>query len=100
MAPPGHRLVRYEVQVPEGFGAGQTVATVHKDAVVRRGGDVYIYVVNGTNARRIKVILGEAVGPRFVVLNGVKAGQKVVVRGNETLGLGGPVRIIGAPGGA
>ncbi len=82
------------------IGGGQTVATVHKDAVVRRGADAFVYVVEGTNARRVKVLLGDAIGPRFVVLEGVKPGQKVVVRGNETLGLGGQVRVTGPLGGA
>lgn len=82
------------------IGAGQTVTTVHKDAVVRSGADAFVYVVKGTLARRVKVRLGDAVGPRFVVLDGVAPGQRVVVRGNEMLGRGGPVRVIGPPGGA
>lgn len=83
------------------IGAGQTVATVHKDAVVRSGADAFVYVVKESLARRVKVRLGDAVGSRFIVLDGVKPGQRVVIRGNETLGRGGPVRVSGGrPGGA
>ena len=84
------------VLIPVG-GRGQ-VATVHKDAVVRSGADAFVFVVKDNLARRVKVRLGDGLGPRFVVLDGVKPGQEVVVRGNETLGRGGPVRIRGATG--
>ncbi len=84
------------VLIPVG-GRGQ-VATVHKDAVVRSGSDAFVFVVEDNLARRVKVRLGDGLGPRFVVLDGVKPGQEVVVRGNETLGRGGPVRIRGATG--
>ncbi|MDE0060882.1 MAG: efflux RND transporter periplasmic adaptor subunit [Defluviicoccus sp.] len=84
------------VLIPVG-GRGQ-VATVHKDAVVRSGADAFVFVVEDNLARRVKVRLGDGLGPRFVVLDGVKPGQEVVVRGNETLGRGGPVRIRGATG--
>ncbi len=84
------------VLIPIG-GRGQ-MATVHKDAVVRSGADAFVFVVEDKRARRVKVRLGDALGGRFVVLDGVKPGQEVVVRGNETLGRGGPVRIRGATG--
>ena len=79
-------------------GGGRQVATVHKDAVVRGGADAFVFVVKDNLARRVKVELGDGIGPRFVVFEGVKPGQKVVIRGNETLGRGGPVRIRGGAG--
>ncbi len=80
--------------------AGRMVATVHKDAVVRSGSDTVVYVVEGGLARRVEVRLGDGIGPRFVVQDGVAPGQNLVVHGNETLGMGGPVRVTGAPKGA
>ena len=80
------------------IGGGRQVATVHKDAVVRGGADAFVFVVKDNLARRVKVRLGDGLGARFVVLDGVKPGQKVVIRGNETLGRGGPVRIRGGAG--
>ena len=84
------------VQIP--LGGGRQVATVHKDAVVRSGADAFVFVVKDNLARRVKVRLGDGLGGRFVVLDGVKPGQEVVVRGNESLGRGGRVRIRGATG--
>ena len=84
------------VLIPVG-GHGQK-ATVHKDAVVRSGADAFVFVVTENLARRVKVRLGDGIGGRFVVLDGLKPGQEVVVRGNESLGRGGPVRIRGATG--
>ncbi len=80
------------------IGGGRQVATVHKDAVVRGGADAFVFVVKDSLARRVKVRLGDGLGSRFVVFEGVKPGQKVVIRGNETLGRGGPVRIRGGAG--
>ena len=79
-------------------GGGRQVATVHKDAVVRGGADAFVFVVEDNLAKRVKVRLGDGMGSRFVVFDGVRPGQKVVVRGNETLGRGGPVRIQGGAG--
>ena len=79
--------------------AADNVVTVHKDAIVRSGTKSFVYVVKGNVARRKEVSLGDAVGARFVVLGGVKAGEKVVVRGNETLGRGGLVQVVGSTGG-
>ncbi len=79
-------------------GGGRQVATVHKDAVVRGGADAFVFVVEDNLAKRVKVRLGDGMGSRFVVFDGVRPGQKVVVRGNETLGRGGPVRIRGGAG--
>lgn len=80
-------------------GGGETVTTVHKDAVVRGGAKAFVYVVEDDAARRVEVALGDAVGGRFVVLDGLAPGQRVVVHGNESLGRGGPVRVTGPPSG-
>ena len=39
------------------------------------------------------VQLGRGIGNKYQVINGLKAGDMVVVRGNERLGAGGRVRI-------
>ena len=80
-------------------GGGETVTTVHKDAVVRGGAKAFVYVVEDGAARRVEVALGDSVGGRFVVLDGLAPGQRVVVHGNESLGQGGPVRVTGPPAG-
>ena len=83
------------VHVP--IGAVRTVTTVSKDAIVRRGGNVLVFVVRDGNGQPQPVKLGESVGNRFVVTSGLKAGDRVVVRGNENLRPGQRLRISGGP---
>ncbi len=76
-------------------GALRDVLSVHKDAIVQRGGGTAVYVVEGGKARLRMVRIGEAVGGRFEVLDGVKAGEMAVVRGNERLRPGQRVKVRG-----
>ena len=78
------------------FAAGHSpqVVSVHKDAILKRQGLSLVYVINAESQAEIRPVeLGEAVGPRFEVLNGVGAGEMVVVRGNERLRPGQAVQI-------
>lgn len=61
------------------------VVTVHKDAIVPRGGKNIAVVANDGKAEMRPVKLGSAVGNRFEVLEGLREGDIVVVRGNERL---------------
>ena len=82
------------VRVP--IASAGAVASVHKDAVISRHGNSLVYVVEGTpraaKAMARPVRLGEAVGGRFVVLDGLGAGDLVVVRGNERINPGQAIR--------
>ncbi|MEM7252746.1 MAG: efflux RND transporter periplasmic adaptor subunit [Pseudomonadota bacterium] len=78
------------VHVPSGMR--EDVVSVHKDAVISRRGKRLVYVVKEDSAEARPVELGEAVGGRFVVLNGLKPGELVVVRGNERLRPGQKIR--------
>jgi RND family efflux transporter MFP subunit len=71
------------VLVPVGSAA--RVVTVAKDAVTQRSGADTVFVVADSAAQPRKVTLGDAVGNRFVVRDGLKEGDMVVVRGNENL---------------
>ena len=76
------------------LGVPREVISVHKDAILKRQGLSLVYVVNAESAAEIRPVeLGEAVGPRFEVLDGVAAGERVVVRGNERLRPGQAVRV-------
>lgn len=67
-------------------GAPRTVVTVHKDAVLNRGGRSVVYAVNAENKAEMRTVtLGEAAGARFEVISGLRPGEKAVVRGNERL---------------
>lgn len=86
-------------------GAADEVVSVHKDAILHQGGGTLVYVVDGEQAQPRAVSLGEAVGERMRVLEGLEPGELVVVRGNERLRPGQrvsfepPAEIIGMAGG-
>ncbi|PRD43623.1 efflux RND transporter periplasmic adaptor subunit [Phyllobacterium phragmitis] len=60
---------------------------VPEDAVVRNGaGGAQIVVVAGDGrAERRDVVLGDAIGRRLVVTSGLKAGEVIVIRGQDRL---------------
>ncbi len=82
-------------------GEPRPVVSVHKDAVIARGTGYIVFVVVGGKAEPRAVRLGEAAGVRMEVLSGLVPGDLAVVRGNERLLPGQPVRYKGmpAPGG-
>ncbi|MEM8752502.1 MAG: efflux RND transporter periplasmic adaptor subunit [Pseudomonadota bacterium] len=72
--------------------AMREATTVPKDALVQGpGGGWIVYVVEDGLAQPRSVTLGQAAGGRLEVLNGLVAGDRVVVRGNERLRPGQPV---------
>ena len=73
------------------------VVSVSKDAVLRRGQQALVYVVQEGKAQPRPVQLGEAVGSRFRVTAGLAPGDVVVVRGNERLRPGQAVRYPNQP---
>ena len=71
-------------------GAARDALTVHKDAITQRRGKRVVFVVEEDDEGKKRAImrgveLGEAFGERFEVITGLKAGDKVVTRGNERL---------------
>ncbi len=72
-----------EVHVP--IGGDTAVPTVSKDAVIQNQGLSLVYVIADGVAQIRPVQLGDAVGDRFVVYEGVGPGEMVVVRGNERI---------------
>ena len=77
------------------IGRVREVSTVHKDAVIYSGDKRSVRIVRRGKAFTRQIEIGPAVGNRFVVTKGLKAGDQVVTHGNETLGAPGtPVRIL------
>ena len=72
-------------------GEARDVVTVHKDAVLNGPQGSYVFVVTDGAATIRPVVLGEGVGNRFVVVNGLTPDELVVIRGNERLAPGQPV---------
>lgn len=87
------------VDVP--VAEAQSVLTVHKDAVIRRGKDPSVMLAKASDTNGLyqaeprTLRLGPAIGGRFVVLSGVAPGDIVVVRGNEGLRPGQPFKLAG-----
>lgn len=77
------------------LGEGRKVLSVHKDAIVMVQGSPTAYVVVDGRAEARRVKLGESVGERFEVVDGLKQGDLVVTRGNERLRDGERVRYNG-----
>ncbi len=73
-------------------GEQRQVVSVHKDAVLIRGGRPVVYIVVDGVAQDRTIELGEATGSRFEVRSGLAPGDLVVTRGNEQLRTGQPVR--------
>jgi RND family efflux transporter MFP subunit len=84
--------VNQSVTVLIPIASERAVVSVHKDAVLNRRGKDMVYVVVEGAAKPRPVSLGDAVGDRFIVHGGLKPGEIVVVRGNERLFPGQPVK--------
>jgi RND family efflux transporter MFP subunit len=76
------------------FRAGESyrATVVPKDAVIRRGPQEFVYLVDGNSTvSMVPVETGQGVGAWVAVKGPVQVGQKVVTRGNERLQPGQPV---------
>lgn len=107
-ADPQARTFRAKIRIPNPggrIGAGMLAqislaegdpyraVVVPKDALVTRGPQKLVYLVNGNNTiSEVPVQVGSGVGAWIEVQSGVQAGQKVVTRGNERLMNGQPVQ--------
>lgn len=71
------------------------VLTLPTAAIVQRDGHSYVFTVNDKQqAARLRVRAGQAVQGRTAILEGVKAGDRVVVDGAGFLGEGDRVRVV------
>ncbi|MBL94648.1 MAG: Efflux pump periplasmic linker BepF [Alphaproteobacteria bacterium MarineAlpha3_Bin5] len=61
----------------------ENVLTVHKDAVLNRNDRQLVFIAFNGVAKLKPVVLGNAIGARFVVKSGLKDGEFAIVRGNE-----------------
>ena len=67
------------------LGRPRDIVSVHKDAVIPRGGKNIVFVAIEGKAEIRAIRLGSAIGNRFEVVQGLGEGDLVVVRGNERL---------------
>lgn len=72
------------------------VLAVPRDALVLRGDGIAVFIIDEENkARRIRVTTGIGTGDWIEVSGPIKAGDRVVIRGNERLRAGQEVRVQG-----
>ena len=80
-------------RVTVSLGNGRSGLLVPKDAVVRRGADQVVFVVENGVVKQVKVKTGRAVQQLLVIHNSdLKPNQEVVIIGNESLTDGAKVR--------
>jgi membrane fusion protein (multidrug efflux system) len=75
----------------------EDVAVVPRDAVTERAGRSVVFVIDGQRAVRRNVSLGLGDDDRVEVREGVTPGERIVVRGLETLTDGTRVRVVSDP---
>lgn len=73
-------------QITMEAGESYRATVIPKDAVVRQGATEVVYLINGDNTvTPVTISTGVGLGPWVAVEGPIKAGQKVVTRGNERL---------------
>lgn len=102
------RAVRFSANLPEDstqiaenqsvtvhipIGLVRQVISVHKDALLLDGRQPRVYVVIDGKVEMRPVTIGESLGNRFEVLDGLSVGETVVIKGNERLRPGEPVAV-------
>jgi membrane fusion protein (multidrug efflux system) len=63
-------------------------------AVIDKDGIKYVFVVEDNSAVRRQVRLGPVINGKVVVFGGVRKGESLVIKGQQLLADGGPVRIV------
>lgn len=66
------------------LGIRRDVVTVPNEAILRDGETAYLFIADGSKAKRVEVKLGLASDGKTEV-SGLRAGDKVVIRGQSTL---------------
>jgi len=76
-------------------GEPRRALVVPKDALVTQGVLSLVYIITAAGkAQRRSVTIGPASGSRLAVLHGLEPGMKVIVKGNERIRPGLPVRVV------
>jgi membrane fusion protein, multidrug efflux system len=85
-------LVRITVK-----GAPRSSVTVPEAAIVPRGNGAVVFVAADEKAREAKVRTGKRVNGAVEILEGLKAGDSVIVAGNTRLSDGAAIAVVPAP---
>ena len=88
----GTLAVNRTVKIAFPSGRRQGVLSVAMDAVIRCDGLTQVMIATPDGAAARTVSLGLPLGPRFTVIEGLNEGDLAVVRGNERLAPGTPLK--------
>lgn len=70
---------------------------VPEEAVIAQAADTYVYVVNGGKAERRSVMTGQRQDGVIAILDGVSAGEPVVIHGLQRLNDGSLINVLNEP---
>jgi multidrug efflux pump subunit AcrA (membrane-fusion protein) len=88
----GDWIVSTPVKVSLPKGPAVTAVAVPRDAIIIKGGSVFLYKVGANNmAERVEADVRATVGLWVALGGGVAPGDKVIVRGGERLQPGQPI---------
>lgn len=76
------------------FGIQRKVIMVHKDALIRKGSQSYVFIVENDRAVQIPVTSGYGKGDFIEVEGPIKEGDLAIIRGNERVRHNQPVSIV------
>ncbi|MEO1084574.1 MAG: efflux RND transporter periplasmic adaptor subunit [Acidobacteriota bacterium] len=83
------------VAIPQSAAGASPDPTVPRDALLLRRDATWVWVLDGDVVRRVDVIPGADAGPRLHVrADGLQIGDRVVIRGGESLSDGQTVRLL------
>ena len=88
-------LVRVSVK-----GPARDTVLVPEAAVVQRGNDAFVYLPSEKTAKETKVRLGKRIPGSIEVVEGVSAGDRVIVAGNTRLSDGAAIEVVPSPSSA
>ena len=58
---------------------------IHKDALISKGQKQIVYIFDKGLAKQNFVKIGLSIGNKIEIIDGIKEGQLVVIKGNENL---------------
>jgi HlyD family secretion protein len=90
----GEILPGMKVNVLDSQMESQKGLLVSTDAIVEKDGKKYVYIVEGTRAIKRAIVTAEGNSTQVLVVNGLKAGDKVVVKGQTQLKDQSQIRIV------
>lgn len=74
---------RFSLKIPVGKSSPRLL--IHKDALISKGQKQIVYIFDKGLAKQYFVKIGLSIGNKIEIIDGIKEGQLVVIKGNENL---------------